>query len=259
MAVEAVSAGIVSGSFPENGKSTGNHQGTRQADLIFRSNFTARFRRGMHRAAAPIWFVPHDGDPRQDHHDLLRLSRQPATRFQRVKAPDKSELEDLVQLINQRVGRCLKRQGLPEQDIIDSILAHLRKQKQDIPTLPLLAPPSRAPPETYPIKRAGSCLFSPGRARGRRVGELTVQPAGKPLNTRWHGFLCIAEPEKTAAKNYGVLNMFGMANRNTFYIGKDGRILKIDKDIAPKTSAEDMARTLGELGVAPAKTPSQGA
>jgi hypothetical protein len=37
-------------------------------------------------------------------------------RFQRVKAPDKSELEDLVQLISQRVGRSLERQGLLEQD-----------------------------------------------------------------------------------------------------------------------------------------------
>jgi len=37
-------------------------------------------------------------------------------RFQRVKAPDKGELEELVQLISQRVGRCLERQGLLEQD-----------------------------------------------------------------------------------------------------------------------------------------------
>jgi hypothetical protein len=37
-------------------------------------------------------------------------------RFQRVKAPDKSELEDLVQLISQRAGRCLERLGLLEQD-----------------------------------------------------------------------------------------------------------------------------------------------
>lgn len=43
-----------------------------------------------------------------------RDNRSP--RFQRVKAPDKSELEDLVQLISQRVGRCLERQGLLEQD-----------------------------------------------------------------------------------------------------------------------------------------------
>ena len=49
-------------------------------------------------------------------------------RFQRVKVPDKGELEDLVQLISKRVGRCLEgpapraqrvlwvRQGLLEQD-----------------------------------------------------------------------------------------------------------------------------------------------
>jgi hypothetical protein len=37
-------------------------------------------------------------------------------RFQRVKAPEKGELEDLPQLISRRVGRCLERQGLLEQD-----------------------------------------------------------------------------------------------------------------------------------------------
>lgn len=37
-------------------------------------------------------------------------------RFPRVKAPDKSELEDLVQLISQRVGRYRKCQGLLELD-----------------------------------------------------------------------------------------------------------------------------------------------
>jgi hypothetical protein len=46
---------------------------------------------------------------------VYRDNRQP--RFQRVKAPDKSALEELVQLISQRVGRCLERLGLLEQDI----------------------------------------------------------------------------------------------------------------------------------------------
>jgi hypothetical protein len=45
---------------------------------------------------------------------VCRDDRPP--RFQRVKAPARSELEALVQLISQRVGRCLKRQGLLEQD-----------------------------------------------------------------------------------------------------------------------------------------------
>ena len=37
-------------------------------------------------------------------------------RFRRVRAPDKNELQDMVHLISQRVGRCLERQGLLEQD-----------------------------------------------------------------------------------------------------------------------------------------------
>ncbi len=37
-------------------------------------------------------------------------------RFLRVKAPDKSELEALVQRISKRVGRCLERQGLLERN-----------------------------------------------------------------------------------------------------------------------------------------------
>ena len=36
-------------------------------------------------------------------------------RFQRVKAPDKGELEELVQRISKRIGRCLERQGLLER------------------------------------------------------------------------------------------------------------------------------------------------
>jgi hypothetical protein len=45
---------------------------------------------------------------------VYRDNRPP--RFKRVKAPAKDELEDLVQLISRRVGRCLERQGLLEQD-----------------------------------------------------------------------------------------------------------------------------------------------
>jgi peroxiredoxin Q/BCP len=44
-----------------------------------------------------------------------------------------------------------------------------------------------------------------------------------------------------------------MANRWTFYIGKDGKILEIDKAVKPATSAEDMATKLGELHVEPAQ------
>ena len=64
-------------------------------------------------------------------------------------------------------------------------------------------------------------------------------------------FPLLSDPEKVAAEAYNVLMpVFGYAKRHTFYIGVDGRILKIDTDVKPATSAEDMAATLGELGVA---------
>jgi transposase-like protein len=57
-------------------------------------------------------------DTSQYANNRAELSHQPTRppRFQRVKAPVKRELEDLVQRISQRVGRCLERQGLLERD-----------------------------------------------------------------------------------------------------------------------------------------------
>ena len=40
---------------------------------------------------------------------------------------------------------------IEDQDVIDGVLAHLRDKEQDTPTLPHLAPPTRAPPETLPL------------------------------------------------------------------------------------------------------------
>ena len=66
-------------------------------------------------------------------------------------------------------------------------------------------------------------------------------------------FPLLADPDKATAKAYGVLMPQGYARRETFYIGKDGRILAIDREVEPATSAQDMAAKLGELGVALAK------
>ncbi|HEY8569969.1 peroxiredoxin [Microbulbifer sp.] len=64
-------------------------------------------------------------------------------------------------------------------------------------------------------------------------------------------FPLLSDPTGAVAEAYDVkMPVLNMAKRVTFYIGKDGNILKIDRDIKPATSAEDMARTLGELGVA---------
>jgi peroxiredoxin Q/BCP len=65
-------------------------------------------------------------------------------------------------------------------------------------------------------------------------------------------FPIISDPTKKTAEAYGVLSQRGVANRWTFYIGKDGRIAYIDKDVNAHldTSAEYMAAKLGELKVA---------
>ena len=63
-------------------------------------------------------------------------------------------------------------------------------------------------------------------------------------------FPLLSDPSKAVAKDYGVLHILGYAKRHTIYISDTGTVLKIDTSVNPKTSAEDMASTLGELGVA---------
>jgi peroxiredoxin Q/BCP len=61
----------------------------------------------------------------------------------------------------------------------------------------------------------------------------------------------LADPDKTAAEPYGVLMpVVGVAKRWTFYIGKDGKILFIDKEVKPDTAGADVAKKLAELGIA---------
>jgi peroxiredoxin Q/BCP len=64
-------------------------------------------------------------------------------------------------------------------------------------------------------------------------------------------YVILADPTRDTAKAYGVINKDrGVANRWTFYIGKDGKILAIDKKIKVDTSANDVAAKLKELGIA---------
>jgi peroxiredoxin Q/BCP len=41
----------------------------------------------------------------------------------------------------------------------------------------------------------------------------------------------------------------GLAKRWTFYVGKDGKILYIDKDVKVDSAGADIAARLAELGV----------
>lgn len=62
-------------------------------------------------------------------------------------------------------------------------------------------------------------------------------------------FPLLSDPTKEVARAYDVLAFYGVPNRHTIYIGKDGKILYIDRDIQAATSAEDMAARLKELGI----------
>ena len=53
------------------------------------------------------------------------------------------------------------------------------------------------------------------------------------------------------AAAYGVVTAERpLAYRWTFYIGKDGRILAIDKKVSTATAGKDVAATLAGLGIA---------
>lgn len=63
-------------------------------------------------------------------------------------------------------------------------------------------------------------------------------------------FPILSDPDKETAEEYGVLNKErGFANRWTFYIGKDGKILYIDKNVKAAEHGPDIAKKLAELGV----------
>jgi len=59
----------------------------------------------------------------------------------------------------------------------------------------------------------------------------------------------LCDETKETARAYGVLTSSGFPRRWTFYIGLDGRILDIDKQVHPATHGRDVAVRLSELGL----------
>ena len=61
----------------------------------------------------------------------------------------------------------------------------------------------------------------------------------------------LSDPGKQVASAYGVVTPERQfAQRWTFYIGTDGKILHIEKKVTPATAGQDLAAKLGELGIA---------
>ena len=59
----------------------------------------------------------------------------------------------------------------------------------------------------------------------------------------------LSDPTKATARAYGVLGASGFAQRWTFVIGRDGRVLAIDRRVSASTHGADIVRTLNALGV----------
>ena len=59
----------------------------------------------------------------------------------------------------------------------------------------------------------------------------------------------LSDPTKDVARAYGVLAPSGLASRWTFYIGADGRILDIDKQVRAASHGTDIVKRLEELRV----------
>ena len=57
-------------------------------------------------------------------------------------------------------------------------------------------------------------------------------------------------PTRAVAKTYGVVDEDQpFASRWTFYVGIDGRILNVDKQVNPTTAGKTIAAKLAELGI----------
>jgi peroxiredoxin Q/BCP len=60
----------------------------------------------------------------------------------------------------------------------------------------------------------------------------------------------LSDPAKQVGKSYGVVGgLMPWASRWTFYIGTDGKILYVDKNVSPATAGEDVVARLKALGV----------
>ena len=62
-------------------------------------------------------------------------------------------------------------------------------------------------------------------------------------------FPILSDTSKETAKAFGVLSMAGYAKRWTFYIDAEGKVVKIDKDVDPRSAGTDLVSSLESLGV----------
>lgn len=63
-------------------------------------------------------------------------------------------------------------------------------------------------------------------------------------------FPILSDPSCATALAYGVVSGDGKyPARHTFYIGQDGAVLKVDREVKPSTAGEDVAAHLADLDI----------
>ncbi len=62
-------------------------------------------------------------------------------------------------------------------------------------------------------------------------------------------FPILSDPEKKTAEAYGVLSESGYARRWTYYIDDQGIVVRIDKDVDPRTAGAELVEHLSALDV----------
>ncbi len=103
--------------------------------------------------------------------------------------------------------------------------------------------------ECQSMRQAGDKL------RGYEVAYFTASTDPVEKNTDFAKSLeldypILSDPSGEVAKKFGVYNADrNAAQRVTFYIGKDGKVLHIDRAVKTETHGGDIASRLGNLGV----------
>ena len=90
--------------------------------------------------------------------------------------------------------------------------------------------------------------------RELNVRHFTVSVDSQETNAEFAHSLNLPYPilsdhTQQTARAYGVLSASGFPSRWTFYIGVDGRILDIDRQVHASTHGRDVAARLRELGI----------
>jgi thioredoxin-dependent peroxiredoxin len=59
----------------------------------------------------------------------------------------------------------------------------------------------------------------------------------------------LSDPSRDVARAYGVLSPSGYASRRTIYVGVDGRILAVDRNVTASSHGDDIVAKLDALGI----------